>query len=119
MDIMLFGKVQRIAVAVRQLRGILCCAGIYRAYRMNDILCFQPVALSDFCFSGAAAVQRAALRQQFRPCCPVDSTIHAAATQIAVDTVTDWLQSHVDYDMRVIFCCFDARTAQVYQTKME
>ena len=42
-----------------------------------------------------------------------------AATQIAVDTVTDWLQSHVDYDMRVIFCCFDARTAQVYQTKRQ
>ena len=42
-----------------------------------------------------------------------------AATQIAVDTVTDWLQSHVDYDMRVIFCCFDARTEQAYQTKME
>ena len=42
-----------------------------------------------------------------------------AATQIAVDTVTDWLKRHVDYDMRVIFCCFDARTAQVYQTKME
>ena len=42
-----------------------------------------------------------------------------AATQIAVDTVTDWLQSHVDYDLRVIFCCFDARTAQVYQTKMK
>ena len=81
MDIMLFGKVQRIAVAVRQLRGILCCAGINRPYRMNDILCFQPVALSDFCFSGAAAVQRAALRQQFRPCCPVDGTIHTAATQ--------------------------------------
>ena len=40
-----------------------------------------------------------------------------AATQIAVDTVTDWLQSHVDYDLRVIFCCFDARTAQVYQTR--
>ena len=34
-------------------------------------------------------------------------------------TVTDWLQSHADYDMRVIFCCFDARTAQAYQTKME
>ena len=42
-----------------------------------------------------------------------------AATQIAVDTVTDWLQSHADYDMKVIFCCFDARTAQVYQTKMK
>ena len=78
---MLFGKVQRVAVAVRQLRGILCCAGINRPHCMNDILCFQPVALSDFCFSGAAAVQRAALRQQFRPCCPVDGTIHTAATQ--------------------------------------
>ena len=42
-----------------------------------------------------------------------------AATQIAVDTVTDWLQSHVDYDMRVIFCCFDARTEQAYQAKMK
>ena len=42
-----------------------------------------------------------------------------AATQIAVDTVTDWLQNHADYDMRVIFCCFDARTKQAYQTKME
>ena len=41
------------------------------------------------------------------------------ATQIAVDTVTDWLQNHADYDMRVIFCCFDARTAQAYQTKMK
>ena len=80
MDIMLFGKVQRIAVAVRQLRGILCCAGINRAYRMNDILCSQPVALGDFCFAGAAAVQRATLRQQFRPCCPVDGTIHTTAT---------------------------------------
>lgn len=42
-----------------------------------------------------------------------------AATQIAVGTVADWLQNHVGYDMRVIFCCFDARTAQVYQTKMK
>ena len=42
-----------------------------------------------------------------------------AATQIAVDTEADWLQSHADYDMKVIFCCFDARTAQAYQTKME
>ena len=42
-----------------------------------------------------------------------------AATQIAVDTVTDWLQNYADYDMRVIFCCFDARAAQAYQTKMK
>ena len=41
------------------------------------------------------------------------------ATQIAVDTVADRLQSHADYDMKVIFCCFDARTAQAYQTKMK
>ena len=42
-----------------------------------------------------------------------------AATQIAGDTVTDWLHSHTDYAMQVTFCCFDARTAQAYQTKME
>ena len=42
-----------------------------------------------------------------------------AATQIAVDTVADWLQSHTDCDMKVIFCSFDARTAQVYQTRMK
>ena len=41
-----------------------------------------------------------------------------AATKIAVDTVSDWLQSHADYDMKVIFCCFDARTAQAYQTEI-
>ena len=40
-----------------------------------------------------------------------------AATQIAVDTVTDWLQNHADYDMRVIFCCFDAWTERVYQAR--
>ena len=42
-----------------------------------------------------------------------------AATQIAVDTVADRLQSHADCDMKVIFCCFDARTAQAYQTRMK
>ena len=34
-------------------------------------------------------------------------------------TVAEWLQSHTDYEMKVIFCCFDARTAQAYQTKMK
>ena len=38
-----------------------------------------------------------------------------AATQIAVDTVTDWLQNHADYDMRAIFCCFDAQTVRACQ----
>ncbi len=45
--------------------------------------------------------------------------ISAGAYGYPLDTVADWLQSHADYDMRVIFCCFDARTAQAYQTKME
>ena len=40
------------------------------------------------------------------------------ATEIAVDTVADWLQSHADYAIQVTFCCFDARTAQAYRTKM-
>jgi len=41
------------------------------------------------------------------------------ATEIAVKTVAQWLEDHADYAMQVIFCCFDARTAQAYQTKME
>lgn len=41
------------------------------------------------------------------------------ATEIAVKTVAQWLEAHADYDMKVIFSCFDARTAQAYQTKME
>ena len=41
------------------------------------------------------------------------------ATEIAVKTVAQWLEAHAYYAMQVIFCCFDARTAQVYQTKME
>ena len=39
------------------------------------------------------------------------------AIQIAVDTVADWLQSHADYAMQVIFCCFDARTERVHQAR--
>ena len=39
------------------------------------------------------------------------------AAEIAVKTVAQWLEDHADYAMQVIFCCFDARTEQVYQTK--
>ena len=41
------------------------------------------------------------------------------ATEIAVKTVAQWLEAHADYAMQVIFCCFDARPEQAYQTKME
>ena len=41
------------------------------------------------------------------------------ATAIAVKTVAQWLEAHADYAMQVIFCCFDARTERVYQTKVE
>ena len=41
------------------------------------------------------------------------------AAEIAVKTVAQWLEDHADYAMQVIFCCFDARTERVYQTKME
>ena len=36
-----------------------------------------------------------------------------------VKTVAQWLEAHADYAMQVIFCCFDARTERVYQTKMK
>ena len=41
------------------------------------------------------------------------------AAEIAVKTVAQWLEDHADYAMQVIFCCFDARTERVYQTKMK
>ena len=41
------------------------------------------------------------------------------ATEIAVKTVAQWLEAHADYAMQVMFCCFDARTERVYQTKMK
>ena len=40
------------------------------------------------------------------------------ATEIAVKTVEQWLEDHVDYAMQVIFCCFDARTERVYQARL-
>ena len=41
------------------------------------------------------------------------------ATEIAVKTVVRWLETHADYAMQVIFCCFDARTERVYWDKMK
>ena len=41
------------------------------------------------------------------------------ATEIAVKTVAQWLEAHAYYAMQVIFCCFDARTEQVYRTIMK
>ena len=41
------------------------------------------------------------------------------ATEIAVKTVAQWLEAHADYAMQVICCCFDVRTEQAYQKKME
>lgn len=41
-----------------------------------------------------------------------------AATEIAVETVKRWLENHADYEMQVIFCCFDEHTAQVYREKL-
>ncbi len=40
------------------------------------------------------------------------------ATEIAVKTVARWLETHADYAMQVIFCCFDARTERVYRDKL-
>lgn len=39
------------------------------------------------------------------------------ATEIAVNTTAQWLEANPEADIRVIFCCFDARTAGVYRAK--
>ena len=90
MDVVGLCQLQRIVVAVCQLHSVLRGAGVDGAHRMDDVLCFQPVALGDLRFAGAAAVQSAALSKQFRPCCPVNGPIHAtAAQQAAVGRIHD------------------------------
>ena len=37
------------------------------------------------------------------------------ATIIAVENVTNWLKENNDYDISVIFSCFDKKTLEVYQ----
>ena len=37
------------------------------------------------------------------------------ATQIAVKTVQEWLKNHQDYEINIIFSCFDEVTYLVYQ----
>ena len=37
------------------------------------------------------------------------------ATEIAVKTVTEWLEANKDYNMDVVFCSFDKWTADVYE----
>lgn len=36
------------------------------------------------------------------------------AVPIAKRTVSDWLNAHSDYDIKVIFCCFDQETSNMY-----
>jgi len=36
------------------------------------------------------------------------------ATEIAMTTVKEWLESNADYFMEVIFCCYDKHTYDVY-----
>ena len=42
----------------------------------------------------------------------------SAACKIAVETVKTWLDAHADYEVEVIFSCFDARTAELYRENL-
>ncbi len=39
----------------------------------------------------------------------------AEATEIALNAVADWLSTHLDYDMTIVFACFADRTTKLYQ----
>lgn len=41
------------------------------------------------------------------------------ATDIAVLTVLEWINAHLDYKMEIVFCCFDRRTYDVYDGILE
>lgn len=38
------------------------------------------------------------------------------ATKIAVETVCDWIAVNLDYAMDIVFCCFDKKTYDVYDS---
>ena len=38
------------------------------------------------------------------------------ATEIALKTVADWLNDHANYEIEIIFACFDKRTSALYET---
>ena len=37
------------------------------------------------------------------------------AVPIAAETVLQWMREHEDYEIEIIFCCFDRRTYEMYQ----
>lgn len=42
----------------------------------------------------------------------------ADATKIAVAAVYEWIKKNRDYEMKVVFCCFDSGTKELYQQVM-
>ena len=40
------------------------------------------------------------------------------ATEVAVRTVREWLERNEEYEVEVIFCCFDTRTAVGYEEEL-
>ena len=40
------------------------------------------------------------------------------ACNVAVKTVIDWLENNAGYDMKVVFSCFDERTADLYKANL-
>lgn len=37
------------------------------------------------------------------------------ACEVALSTISSWLQENVDYEMQVILCCFDRKTYEQYE----
>lgn len=37
------------------------------------------------------------------------------ACEVALSTITNWLQENVEYEMQVILCCFDKKTYEQYE----
>ena len=72
------------------------------SFIMDDVLYLQPVALGDFRFTGAAAVQGAALGKQLRPCCPVNGSIHATAAIVVTAAATAGRAAEVAVESRHI-----------------
>ena len=60
MDIVLFGQLHRVAIAVGQKLCVVGCPRVDRADCVNNVSCFKPISSSDFSFSRFASMESAA-----------------------------------------------------------
>jgi O-acetyl-ADP-ribose deacetylase (regulator of RNase III) len=79
----------------------------------------EPALLRSCYVESLRLASHAGLRSVAFPCISTGAYGYprAEACEIAVAAVTDWLVAH-DSPQTVVFCCFDARDAELYRARL-